>query len=360
MANKVPISTENLAYERLDLTRHYLTIDCDFTVYLVLNSSGAVPAEGTDICVLHTGSWQIDAWSLLTKKDFPNQAGFTAHLVWDKTLVKDGYNAPQAMESDIDTANSVSSLKGQPVNITGFSMPQGQTLPVSIWRNSLEVDNSNPVPSSLMISGSPAAPANPVPSSMQIGSQVVSQSNPVPSLMQVGGSQVSVSNPVPSSLQIGGVPVSNSNNVPVSLFSDGVIVSESNPLPVRLAPFELYMAVGAEARIHVLKSIAGQFKVVGAVTRYRIIPKRFMATTDSQIVSFYYDRFTHEVMGEVNSTKYLVSSLPVIVAFVDNETHLYTGFEFTLKGSKLYTEVTDVHNFEGMTGSSLKFWIAEV
>lgn len=168
----------------------------------------------------------------MTKKDFPNQAGFTAHLVWDKTLVKDGYNAPQAMESDIDTANSVSSLKGQPVNITGFSMPQGETLPVSIWRNSVEVADSNPVPSSLIVNGLPAAPANPVPSSMQIGSQVVSPSNPVPSSMMVGGQFVTPANPMPSRPFVNGYPVSLVNPAPVVMMSGGQPISGENPLVV--------------------------------------------------------------------------------------------------------------------------------
>lgn len=149
MATKVPISVENIAFERLNLSRHYLTIDCDFTCFLVLNPSGQIPSEGTDICALHVGAWQIDAWTLLTKKDFPNQAGFSACLVWDKTLVIEGStSAPQVVESDIDTANSVSTLKGQPVNITGFSMPVGESLPTSLVLGAGDeaISAANPLP----------------------------------------------------------------------------------------------------------------------------------------------------------------------------------------------------------------------
>lgn len=146
MATKVPIPVENVAFERLNLSRHYLTIDCDFTCFLVLNPSGSIPSEGTDICALHVGAWQIDAWTLLTKKDFPNQAGFSACLVWDKTLVVEGStSAPHVVESDIDTANSVSTLKGQPVNIVGFSMASGAALPVNISGVSPSSDGSLPV-----------------------------------------------------------------------------------------------------------------------------------------------------------------------------------------------------------------------
>lgn len=145
MAVKVPISVENIAFERLNLSRHYLTVDCDFTCYIVLNPSGNIPSEGTDICALHTGAWQIDAWTFLTKKEFPNQAGFSACLVWDKTLVSGTAHAPQCVESDIDTANSVSSLKGQPVNIVGFSMASGEALPVNISGVLPSSDGSLPV-----------------------------------------------------------------------------------------------------------------------------------------------------------------------------------------------------------------------
>lgn len=146
MANKVPISTENIAFERLDLSRHYLTVDCDFTCFLVLNPSGKVPVEGTDICALHTGAWQIDTWTLLTKKDFPNQAGFVACVVWDKTLISETVHAPQCVESDIDISNSVSTLKGQPVNITGFTMPVGDSLPVSLLFDRVIVSHNHPLP----------------------------------------------------------------------------------------------------------------------------------------------------------------------------------------------------------------------
>ena len=145
MGKKVPVPVENIAFERLDLSRHYLVVDCDFTCFLVLNPSGEVPVEGTDICALHTGAWQIDAWKLLTKKDFPNQAGFVACLVWDKTLISDSVRAPACVESDIDTANSVSSLKGQPVNITGFSMPSGEVLPVNVYSGDSPVSDENPL-----------------------------------------------------------------------------------------------------------------------------------------------------------------------------------------------------------------------
>lgn len=149
MATKVPISVENIAFERLNLSRHYLTVDCDFTCFLVLNPSGQIPSEGTDICALHVGAWQIDAWTLLTKKDFPNQAGFSACLVWDKSLVVEGSTGvPHVVESDIDTANSVSTLKGQPVNITGFSMPSGESLPTSLVLGAGDeaISETNPLP----------------------------------------------------------------------------------------------------------------------------------------------------------------------------------------------------------------------
>ena len=119
MANKVPIFPENIAFERLNLSRHYLTVDCDFTCYLVLNPSGSIPSEGTDICALHVGAWQIDAWTLLTKKDFPNQAGFSACLVWDKTLVSDVSRRPLVVESDIETGKDEPSEIEKPVILTG-------------------------------------------------------------------------------------------------------------------------------------------------------------------------------------------------------------------------------------------------
>lgn len=148
MATKVPISVENIAFERLNLSRHYLTIDCDFTCFLVLNPSGQIPSEGTDIAVFHVGAWQVNAWNFLTKKDFPNQAGFSACLVWDKTLVTDNARAPSAVESDIDTANSVSNLRGQPVNIVGFSMQSGESLPTSLVMGAGDeaISDVNPLP----------------------------------------------------------------------------------------------------------------------------------------------------------------------------------------------------------------------
>lgn len=132
---EVPIRKENIDFIKLDLSRHYNVVDCDFSCYLVLNPSGDIPYKGTDIALLRVGSWQLDTWSFLTKKDFPNNAGFSACLVWDKTQVNDAQSAPTVKESDVDIANSVSNLKGQPVNITGFSMASGEGLPIQNAEN---------------------------------------------------------------------------------------------------------------------------------------------------------------------------------------------------------------------------------
>lgn len=127
----LPIKKDDLGFERLDLSRNYLQIDCDFICYIVLNPSGDVPLGGTDVCALHVGSWQIDCWSFLTDKFTKGTAGFSACLCWDKTLESGTAFRPQYAESDIDTANSISSLRGQPVNITGFSLADGLSLPVT-------------------------------------------------------------------------------------------------------------------------------------------------------------------------------------------------------------------------------------
>lgn len=127
---RVPISRDDIDFVRLDLSHHYFTVDCDFQCFIVVNASAEIPYQGTDIKVVFVGSWQFDSWAFLTKKEFPNDAGFNAYLVWDKTQVREGYNAPRFEVSDIDGSNSVSSLKGQPVNITGFSIADGGVLPV--------------------------------------------------------------------------------------------------------------------------------------------------------------------------------------------------------------------------------------
>ena len=122
---------KNPVVERLDLTRHYITFDCDFACYMVLNPSSADCLEGSDIVGVPIGSWQIDAWRLLTKEDYPNRAGFSAVFVYDAALIGvDDNQRPTTRYSDVDIAHAVSGLRGQPVNITQFTCHEA--MPVQI------------------------------------------------------------------------------------------------------------------------------------------------------------------------------------------------------------------------------------
>jgi hypothetical protein len=113
---------EKPVVERLDLTRHYITFDCDFACYMVLNPSRADLLEGSDVVQIPIGSWQVDAWRLLVKEDYPNHAGFSAVFVYDETMIDDIIrHRPSVRYSDVDIAHAVSGLRGQPVNVTQFT-----------------------------------------------------------------------------------------------------------------------------------------------------------------------------------------------------------------------------------------------
>lgn len=122
---------KNPIVERLDLTRHYITFDCDFACYMVLNPSSADRLEGSDVVGIPIGSWQVDAWSFLTKDHYPNRAGFSAVFVYDAEKVcPPDTETPSVRYSDIDIAHAVSGLRGQPVNITQFTCQEA--MPVQI------------------------------------------------------------------------------------------------------------------------------------------------------------------------------------------------------------------------------------
>lgn len=122
---------EKPVVERLDLTRHYITFDCDFPCYIVLNPSSADCLEGSDVVQVPVGAWQVDAWKFLVKEDFPNRAGFSAVFVYDeKKIIPPDTGRPETRYSDIDIAHMVSGLRGQPVNITQFSCTEA--MPVQI------------------------------------------------------------------------------------------------------------------------------------------------------------------------------------------------------------------------------------
>ena len=117
--------------ERLDLTRHFITFDCDFACYMVLNPSSADSLEGSDVVGIPIGSWQVDAWSFLTKEAYPNRAGFSAVFVYDAEKVNPpDTQTPSVRYSDVDIAHAVSGLRGQPVNITQFTC--AEAMPVQI------------------------------------------------------------------------------------------------------------------------------------------------------------------------------------------------------------------------------------
>lgn len=117
--------------ERLDLTRHYITFDCDFACYMVLNPSSSDKLEGSDVVGIPIGSWQVDAWSFLTKDHYPNRAGFSAVFVYDADKVNPpDTETPSVRYSDVDIAHAVSGLRGQPVNITQFTCTEA--MPVQI------------------------------------------------------------------------------------------------------------------------------------------------------------------------------------------------------------------------------------
>lgn len=117
---------------RLDLTRHFISLDCSFPCYLVVNPTRPDCLEGTDVGLVPTGGFEIDAWTLLSKDYFPNNPGFIAVLVYDKALVNDseGFGAPVLHYHDVDFGKVVSGHNGQSVNITGFDM--ATSMPVTI------------------------------------------------------------------------------------------------------------------------------------------------------------------------------------------------------------------------------------
>ena len=117
---------------RLDFTRHFISLDCSFPFYLVVNPTRPDCLEGTDVGLVPTGGFEIDAWTLLSKDYFPNNPGFIAVLVYDKALVNDseGFNAPVLHYHDVDFGKVVSGHNGQSVNITGFDM--ATSMPVTI------------------------------------------------------------------------------------------------------------------------------------------------------------------------------------------------------------------------------------
>lgn len=73
--------------------------------------------KGTDICSRRAGAWQINAWKLLNKEEFPLRPVFTMALVYDETLLEEGQEVSVSY-SDINVGEGIAGVNGQLVTIS--------------------------------------------------------------------------------------------------------------------------------------------------------------------------------------------------------------------------------------------------